>query len=142
MKINETFLILKIVFRIHLILMRIWIWILYPKWKKRIRIRVISSTYTEFFYKAEFSIFLSYLVSLIFMLKLENHSEIKIFLISLFSVVKIWVLGVNFFFSFWLIFCPLDPDRGRQNLADPNPKLVKSSLRQNYFESVLVKIKS
>ena len=130
MKINETFLILKIVFRIHLILMRIWIWILYPKWKKRIRIRVISSTYTEFFYKAEFSIFLSYLVSLIFMLKLENHSEIKIFLIS------------KLFFSFWLIFCPLDPDRGRQNLADPNPKLVKSSLRQNYFESVLVKIKS
>ena len=48
----------------------------------------------------------------------------EIFIISLFSIVQIWVLKVKFFCSFWLIFCPLDPDPdpGNQNLADPDPK--------------------
>ena len=33
------------------------------------------------------------------------------FIVSFFSKVQIWVLGVKkFFFSFWLIFYPLDPD--------------------------------
>ena len=56
------------------------------------------------------------------MLKLdEQFRNQKIFIISLFSIFKIWVLRVNFFCSFWLTFCPLDPDpdSGSQNLADP-----------------------
>jgi len=48
-------------------------------------------------------------------------------MISLFSKVQIWGLGVKkIFCSFWLIFYPLDPhifedpDPGSQNLADQN----------------------
>ena len=50
--------------------------------------------------------------SLVFILKLdEPFRNQEIFIISLFSIVQIWVLRFNFFFcSFWLIFCPLDPD--------------------------------
>jgi len=65
--------------------------------------------------------------SLIFILKLdEPFRNEEIFIISLFSKVQIWVLGVKkFFFSFLLLFYPLDPDifvdtdSGSQYLADP-----------------------
>ena len=41
----------------------------------------------------------------------EPFRNQEIFLISLFSIVQIWVLRVKLFScSFWLIFCPLDPD--------------------------------
>ena len=56
------------------------------------------------------------------MLKLyELFRDQEIFIISFFSTVQIWVLRVKFFFSFWLIFCPLglDSDPGSQHLADP-----------------------
>ena len=50
----------------------------------------------------------------------EPFRKQEIFTISLFSIVQIWVLRVKFYFcSIWLIFCPLDPDPGSQNLADP-----------------------
>ena len=50
--------------------------------------------------------------SLIFMLKLdEPFRNQEIFIISLFLIVQTWVWRVKFLFcSFWLIFCPLDPD--------------------------------
>jgi len=48
--------------------------------------------------------------SLIFMLKLDQPvRNQQIFVIS-FLIVQIWALRVHFFFSFWLIFCPLYPD--------------------------------
>ena len=52
----------------------------------------------------------------------EPFRNQEIYIFSLFSIVQIWVLILNFFFcSFWLIFLPLDPDPdpGSQNLADP-----------------------
>ena len=65
-------------------------------------------------------IFFVLFFSLIFMLKLdEPFRKQEIFIISLFSIVQIWVESKFFFCSFWLIFCPLDPDPGSQNLADP-----------------------
>ena len=83
---------------IHSILMRIRI--LDPHWKKRIR--VISIKFTEFFNKAEFQFF-CLIFSLIYMLKLDepfrNH---EIFIISLFSIVQIWGLRVNFFLQFFV----------------------------------------
>ena len=59
------------------------------------------------------------------MLKLdEPFRNQEIFIISLFSIVQIWVLRVKFgFCSFWLIFCPLDPDPwNRIFFADPDPE--------------------
>ena len=63
------------------------------------------------------------------MLKLdEPFRNQEIFIISPYSIVQIWVLRVNFFCSFWLIICPLDPhifadpDPVSQNLANPDPK--------------------
>ena len=70
---------------------------------------------------------------LIFLLKLyKPFTSQGIFIISLFSLVQIWVLRENnFFFSFLLIICPLDPDpdQGSQNLADPDPKHCRQWLR-------------
>ena len=81
------------VFRIHLIFMAIRIRILDPHWKKWIQIPVISLRLTEFFTKAEFLSF-----CLIFMLKLDDPlRNQEILIISLFSIVQIWVLGVKFF---------------------------------------------
>ena len=54
-----------------------------------------------------------------------HHSEMRKFLYSLFlQKVQIWGLGVKkvFFLQFLLIFYPLDPDPGSQNLRDPEPK--------------------
>ena len=59
-----------------------------------------------------------------------KHSEIRKFLKSLFSIVQIWVLRVNFFFQFLVDIFPLgsgsvdphiftDPDPESQNLSDP-----------------------
>ena len=60
-----------------------------------------------------------------------NHSEIRKFLYSLFSIVQVWVLRLNFFLLQFLVdILPLgsgsvdphifaDPDPGSQNLADP-----------------------
>ena len=77
--------------------------------------------------------------SLIFMLKLDEPFRNQgIFKISLFSIVQIWVLRVNFFLQFLVDILPLrsgsvdlqifaDPDPGSQNLADPtdpDPKLL------------------
>ena len=67
------------------------------------------------------------------MLKLdEPFRNQEIFIISLFSIVKTWVLRVKFFFQFLIdilllgsgsvdphIFADPDPDPGSQNLADP-----------------------
>ena len=62
-----------------------------------------------------------------------NHSEIReFFIISLFSIVQIWVER-NFFLQFLVDNLPLgsgsvdpyifaDPDPGSQNLPDPDPK--------------------
>ena len=60
-------------------------------------------------------------IHLILMLNFdEPFRNQEIFIISLFSIVQTWALRVKFFFcSFWLIFCPLDPDPGSQSLADP-----------------------
>ena len=116
------------VFRIHLIFMAIRIRILDPHWKKWIQIPVISLRLTEFFTKTEFLSF-----CLIFMLKLDDPlRNQEILIISLFSIVQIWVLGVKFFFQFLVailplgsgslvphIFADLDPDPGSQNFADP-----------------------
>ena len=70
------------------------------------RIQVISFKFTEFFItkqnfqKKKFLFFL-----LIFMLKLnEPFRNQEIFIMSLFSIVQIWVLRVIFFCSFRLIF--------------------------------------
>ena len=102
--------------------------------KKWIRIQVISSRFTEFFNKKNnFQIFVLFF-SLIFILKLdEPFRNEEIFIISLFSKVQIWGLGVKkFFCSFWLLFYPLDPGpwiriflqiRIRADLStDPDPK--------------------
>ena len=73
--------------------------------KKWIRIQVISLNYLNFLTKQNFQI-----CSLIFMLKLdESLKNQEILIISLFSIVQIWVKNVVFF-SFWVIFFPLDPD--------------------------------
>ena len=65
------------------------------------------------------------------MLKLdESFRNQEIFIISLFSIVSIWVLRVNFFLQFLVDILPLgsgsvdphifaDPDPESQNLADP-----------------------
>ena len=55
------------------------------------------------------------------MLKLvEPFRNQEILIISLISIVQIWVLRLKFFLlQFLLIFCPLDPDPGNPNLADP-----------------------
>ena len=70
---------------------------------------------------------------LIFMLKLdEPFRNQEIFIISLFSIVQIWILRVNFFLQFLVDILPLesgsvdphifaDPDPGSQNLTDPDP---------------------
>ena len=76
------------------------------------------------------------------MLKLDEpfrNQEINI--ISLFSIVQIWILRVKFFLQFLVDILPLgtgsvdphifaDPDPGSQNLADPtdpDPKHWRSS---------------
>ena len=81
------------------------LWIHSPHWKKwiriQIRIRVISKKFTVFFWN---------------LIKSGNFYNLS------FLIVKILGLNVNFFCcSFWLRFCPLDPDPdpGSQNLADP-----------------------
>ena len=69
------------------------------------------------------------------MLKLdEPFRNQEIFIISLFSIVQIWVLRVNkLFLQFLVDIFPLgygsvdphifaDPDPGSQNLANPDPK--------------------
>ena len=69
------------------------------------------------------------------MLKLdEPFRNQEIFIISLFSIVQIWVLGVNIFLLQFLVdMLPLgsgsvdphifaDPDPGSQNLTDPDLK--------------------
>ena len=69
------------------------------------------------------------------MLKLDQPlRNQEIFIISLFLIVQIWILRVNFFLlQFLVVFLPLgsdsvdphnfaDPDPGSQNLADPDPK--------------------
>ena len=64
--------------------------------------------YWIFLTKQNFKICLIFL--LIFMLN-EPFRNQEIFSISLFSIVQIWVLRVKLKKkSFWLIFCPLDPD--------------------------------
>ena len=74
--------------------------------KKWIRIQVISLNYLNFLTKQNFQI-----CSLIFMLKLdESLKNQEILIISLFSIVQIWVKNVFFFSSFWVIFFPLDQD--------------------------------
>ena len=100
----------------------------------RIRIQVIFLNLQRFFNKAKFSNFLSYFFSLIFKLKLdEPFRNQEILIISLFSIVQIWVLRVIFFFLQFMvdilplgsgsvgpnIFADPDPDPGSQNLADP-----------------------
>ena len=85
-----------------LILMRIRI--LDPHWKK-------INPDPGYFYKI-YWIFLTFF-SHIFILKLDNQSEMrKIFQSLFFSKVQILVARRKkvFFCSFWLIFYPLDPD--------------------------------
>ena len=69
----------------------------------RIRIQVISLKFADFFFlQNTFKICCS-IFSLIFILKLdEPFRNEEIFIISLFSKVQIWVLGVKKFFS---VFC-------------------------------------
>ena len=76
------------------------------------------------FTKNNFQIFVLFF-SLIFILILdEPFRNEEIFIISLF--LRSSDLGCRckkvFFCSFWLIFYPLDPDPGSQNLADLDPK--------------------
>ncbi len=73
-------------------------------------------------YKAEFSN-----CSPIFMINLQKSGNFITFLF------QILVLRVNFFCSFWLNFCPLDPDPGSQNLADPTDPDPKHCGKQMYF---------
>ena len=44
-----------------------------------------------------------------------------------------------FFGSFWLIFYPLDPDPGCQNLADPTDPDLKHCLQGNLLNLYLSK---
>ena len=105
----------KAVLRIHLILMRI-------------RIKVISIKLTEFFLtRQNFQIFCP-IFSLILMLKLnETFRNQEIFIIS---IVQIWGLRVNFFCSFLLIFCPLDP----HIFADPDPRSQNLAGPKHWFK--------
>ena len=79
------------------------------------------------------------------MLKLdEPFRNQEIFIISLFSIVQIWVLRVNFLLLQFLVdFLPLvsgsvephifaDPDPGSQNLADPTDPDPKHWLLYNF----------
>ena len=87
------------------------------KWT-RIQVLIISFTFTDFFNIAELSnCFLSFFAYFY----AKNWWDQEFFVVSLSLIVQIWVLSVKqgFFFSFWLIFCPLDPDPRSQNLADP-----------------------
>ena len=40
----------------------------------------------------------------------EPLRDQEVFIFSLFTTIQIWVLWVNLFCSFWLIFFPIDPD--------------------------------
>ena len=94
---------------IHLILMRIHIG------KKWIWIQVISINLLIFLTKQNFHSFVLFF-SLIFILKLDKpFRNQEIFIISLFSLVKIWGFGVNFFSS---VFFPLDPDPESLRIAE------------------------
>ena len=54
------------------------------------------------------------------MLKLdEQFRNQENFIISLFSIVQIWVLTINIFLDAHIF---ADPDPGRQNLPDPDLK--------------------
>ena len=102
--INIYYLSPKPVLRIHLILMRIQIRILDPYWKKMDP----NPDPGQFFNL--YGIFLTkksnfcFIFSLIFILKLDEplRNE-EIFIISLFSKVQIWVLGVKKFFLQFLV---------------------------------------
>ena len=66
------------------------------------------------------------------MLKLdEPFRNQEIFIISLFFNSSDFGFESKIFCccSFWLIFCPLDPDPGSQNLADPTDPDPKHSLK-------------
>jgi len=57
---------------------------------------------------------------LICILKLdEPFRNGEIFIISFFKNSDLGFKSKKFFFSFWLIFYPLEPDPGSQNLPDP-----------------------
>ena len=85
------------------------------------------------FYQSDIFKFFVLFFSLIFILILgEPFRNQEIFIISLFSIVQIWVVRVNFFLQFLVDILPLgsgsvdphifaDPDPGSQNRADPNP---------------------
>ena len=78
--------------------------------KKWTRVQPISLNFTEFFFnKAEFSNFC--LIFFAFLLQLEPFRTRNFDNLS-FSIVQIWVLRVNFFCSFWLIFYPWIRIRG------------------------------
>ena len=93
------------VLRIHLILMWMRIRNLDPNPGYFFKIYCI-------FYHDRIIKFFVLFFSLDFMQNFIKHSEIrKFYVFSLFSIVQIRGLRVNnFFCSFWLIFCPLDPD--------------------------------
>ena len=70
--------------------------ILDPHWKKWIRIQVISLT------KQNFKIFCPIFLLLIFNVKLDEPFRNQVnFIISLFTLVQIWVMRINFFFAFF-----------------------------------------
>ena len=95
--------------RIHFILMRIWI--LDPHWKKWIRIQVISIKCTEFFLTKQNFQFCCFIFFAYFYPKTWWPIRNQEYFISLFSLVHIWGLRVNFLLlQFFVDFCPLDPD--------------------------------
>ena len=65
-----------------------------------------------------------------------GKKDLLIFLTNFFQKFRFGVLEWKkfvFFCIFWLIFYPLDPDPGSQNLADPDPKHCLNTYLSKYW---------